>query len=78
MALYVLYVLIFQIEADFNRLHPNKECCLLSNWNTFFQKIIEIKEEAGEINKRDPILVDLYNILKYNSQLSEGLYYLWF
>ena len=39
---FIINILYFQIEHDFNFIHPNKSCILLEKWDTFFSKSLSL------------------------------------
>ncbi|CAH0563124.1 unnamed protein product [Brassicogethes aeneus] len=60
-----------QIEADFGRLYPEKKINLLNRWDSFFNKVLEIKKT--ELNTRDTIQDNILSILESLENLSEGI-----
>lgn len=60
---------LFQIEADFERLYPDKSVNLLNRWSFFFNKVLELKQ--SELDNRDTIREDILSLLE-SDNLSEG------
>ncbi|CAG9822095.1 unnamed protein product [Phaedon cochleariae] len=48
-----------EIETDFELMHPGKDLLLLTNWDTFYNKVELLKK--SQVGKEDPILEDILN-----------------
>lgn len=62
----------FQIQYDFNQLYPEKELLLLTNWNDFFDTVVNVKEKQLSGAGKDIAAVENLAQLRGKEELSEG------